>query len=1105
MPRSSLLILLLISALAVGCNRQPKSAGPAKAGTQRTMRPVYDDKTDFAKLSQDELTEALDSGDQRVIIPAATEIFARGPESVAAARPVFKDLTAAVWTDVRVAAFLAGYTAQPDRPSMAPTIPHLYGLDVRSSVPMSTPMDGKLGQAIWKVIGPMLDRVWDKGSEADVLATINIVGQLQSLDRVTAGEAVPGMARAAIRLGGPARKQLADAIARFGFFASTTGAVPAAEKLMADDDPELQKAGKSLIGTQAATASEPWNSGDTAPLRPLLKHADAAVRSSAALALFRRGEIDDGLPVLLAQQWPDAFVPDRPFTEPVIGTKGARVVAGVPRMVMFSVVDFTQAERKKVLAHLRPAVLGDDEVKRRNALAILEMMHGAGGPLWQELATSAKAQETRAFAKRALGVLGLPISDGQLPEPPAKNADPVAKMDYLAALGRVRPVTPALLDAIQVAANDPVMRGAAWVAWPTDPEHVAAGVPLLIEGLKGDTRFVNAKLLERIKQLGPAAVGTADELLARVKTTPQQEVLQVPALLAAYVAVKPDDESAREIVRQIEKNDLMLTIVGPVLLTHPKLSAVAKPLTERVKPLGNPGQDMLRVLLMKIDAKARERYLPEMLDYIAKAPAPAGPSLPIVSYWDGKHNPISMAELLLQLDDPPVKELTPILKEMIAKRREAGPYISALLTRHDSKPEGQSVADALRAAELNGPRTDSEYTTEFRAKVREATRSANPEVRAKAIAMTGWLAAAIQLRSHSPVTNPAEYLKRKDRFDELVAVIEPATRDESPPVRDHAFYALATADPIRTRSWPADQTAAATRVRREFVPDRIALAVERLKPQPLPDHPNIYKGNEISAAVLAKADGELLAPHRDKLIEYAIKYGEPTWTTTHPILDALVKVPRAGEALAQVAEKADFSTRAAAFERLTKVPADEVAAAEPLLQRLLKDPSRRTRWQAARALARLWEDPGADVIAVLKDAYALTADPKDYTSEQVGAETFPKLVEGETAWKRIAGRARMELAALLVPHDHENRASYLDVLVDGIISSYPMKRLQPGQGVSPETRAMLLLRELGPAGAGAAPRLATAYADERDLISRMLIAQALRGVDIDAAKKAGVR
>jgi hypothetical protein len=142
------------------------------------------------------------------------------------------------------------------------------------------------------------------------------------------------------------------------------------------------------------------------------------------------------------------------------------------------------------------------------------------------------------------------------------------------------------------------------------------------------------------------------------------------------------------------------------------------------------------------------------------------------------------------------------------------------------------------------------------------------------------------------------------------------------------------------------------------------------------------------------------------------------------------------------------------------------------------------------------KSPAPQVAKVLKEAYALSTKPVEF-AKALGE----KDVDADEA-KEIANELRPHLAARLVLADWKNRQAYLTTLVEVLRDDATKGDDGPKRG---PTGVASLLTELGPAGKDAAPGLVQVLRECTDPRNRAAVARVLRAIDVESARKAGVR
>jgi len=364
---------------------------------------------------------------------------------------------------------------------------------------------------------------------------------------------------------------------------------------------------------------------------------------------------------------------------------------------------------------------------------------------------------------------------------------------------------------------------------------------------------------------------------------------------------------------------------------------------------------------------------------------------------------------------------------------------------------------------------------------------ADPEVRELALLTLVELGANLRYSNFAPGEQPARELERKERLNVFVQVFTEAEKDGTPSVRAVGVRGLRLFAPERVTvaMFDAEQEG-----NRRFMDHRLHALVELLK------RAKATKQYRTEWEMLPAWSGESLSKYVPDLIDFLKDSTEAAYNHWYAVANALAKVgPSCVPQIVEILEGGDFFKRELLLGVIAKFGPDGTSVAIPMVTKLLTDEFIRVRLQAAVTLSLIMEEPPAEVVPMLREILTMTDDPMKY-----GAMTYEKesrsgkFQNPEDAYKRRAARDRLICYAALIRADWANRQSSIDQLTIMLRSKDKDVSLS----------AASAMRKLGPAVQLASPVIVEMLGEAADS-DKLPIAKTLRAVDVEAAKKAGVR
>jgi hypothetical protein len=193
----------------------------AADGPPPIPKRMFDEKTDYSKLTLDEAIAALDAGSYGGNPAALAEILRRGPDALKEAMPVVRDLQYALSNTMRMLGVLLVNRDSLDRPSRFITAFRTAAKPGPVFMPSPRGGDGNtepLPVAIDKYLASSLAKTLRSADAKEAAAAIEIIGELRFLGLNSLYAEVGELAQ---NVKGVQRQQFLDVLAR-----SPYGAIP---------------------------------------------------------------------------------------------------------------------------------------------------------------------------------------------------------------------------------------------------------------------------------------------------------------------------------------------------------------------------------------------------------------------------------------------------------------------------------------------------------------------------------------------------------------------------------------------------------------------------------------------------------------------------------------------------------------------------------------------------------------------------------------------------------------------------------------------------------------------------------------------------------------
>ena len=1111
-----------------------KKSGPALAG--KSPQEL------LAERTVDQLIEDLDSDDARTRDMAAGEIFRRGKDAVLAARHVLKDATYGGPPDpkgfsqpanARTRAVLEAIPLMedPEHPSkVLPAMRAAYGINPGKALMAQLPPAGSAADTAFlgSAVSLGLAKALESNDEVESAAAEEI---LCFLGTESVEAAMPQIGRWVAKSKNPDRSRFG-----FQFVFNPSACMPAlVEILKSDSEPARNFVLKIFTGSFGPPNLGPRNPRNAQLLTPFLE--DEKMRITIASAMFRLGEVERSLPILLNHRWPEA-PESSPFPgkgkgpspkgikedgkgglpkekikgdgkggSPVGSKEDGRIMPMFGENVSRGFYMSEPPELEKLLEILRKAIAGNDENQRKNAIRGLELMQQKGEVVWNELLKS-NDESLKAHAVRNLQKLGKsPVAPPTIPSAPAADANQQEHIQYIQKIGEIQPATRQTMDILKGYLQDAKYTQNTWYWLPSEGPFAAESASLLAR-LPGVER---SESMMRFLPTLPSDDPAVDAVILKSFIAPPQGPLGENRLVTKRVGRMPN--AAPELMAALamypQRFDSFLWVF---LDMNPPPTSIKADVEKRLDQSNTLIQDRLRILLMRIDPKLRSKYLPELVAKL-KLPDATPPRS------DSKLGPINppgqpsafdlvtrqyLLVLSLRKLDPKPKEIVGYLKELAMKYPGSTQGVALALLEIDATQIGfamRILEDRTAAVALYPDRMGqmpsgfsemAAFELNFDGQdildaVAAGVTNTDPEARLSAVCILGSHAKTdnVPQQHESPNMNPGLRSSRLKRLEKSTSALKIALKDEDETVRTLAAAFLQPIDP-KLAAISADNLRWA---QQEIRIRQLRALLQRFPKLHYQEQNSIFNDMPYTSTEVVR---ELIPGLKQILLDTT----QANWTQGTPVIQAFERVGAdAVPALIEVIERGNFTNRRMAIEQLRKL-GPGAAKAIPTLTRMLDDDYLSVRIYASMALTAIPDTVPPKAAKVLKDAFESANDPAEFGKLTILKEiTGGKLGDEANALKRHARGMQMTMAPALVRADAANKQQYLALLFDSLRE--PNNLIQSNSAKS--------LRALGAQAKDLSPQIADRLKTEPQGPSRATLARVLRGIDIEAARKAGVR
>jgi hypothetical protein len=368
---------VLVLAIAATTDAWCDGGQPAKA-------KVFDAKTDYSKLSLDDLIVALDAGGNNK--DALAEVLRRGPDALKAAMPVVRDWKYGRSNEIRMWSLLLINREILDRPEKlladfrvaAKPGPWMYPPWLGEPV-----AERSLASAVDPYLAPPLlkalrgDNPIDRKAAVEMLATLRFFGVASLIKEV---------GKLAVKASGDRRNDFLELLAKL-----PVGAVEVYAGFLVSEDPELATAALKGLNEIRPFPRADYPAG-AAALKPLFRHKDEKVRVVVLQAAFLIGDRSAALPEILKHPWPR-----QPSSKSGAESPWPILPKGVEDRFKSAGTD----EINRNAAAIKAAILTGDTTSEFNAIYALSLAEEWGLPIWREL-KDAKDDTIQLLAKRNL-------------------------------------------------------------------------------------------------------------------------------------------------------------------------------------------------------------------------------------------------------------------------------------------------------------------------------------------------------------------------------------------------------------------------------------------------------------------------------------------------------------------------------------------------------------------------------------------------------------------------------------------------------------------------------------------------------------------------------